>query len=351
MTFFPIKGSLFLLTILMLSCMKISSNTGPEDHSNEYSEERMTLVLAVPSVLDTYYRNDHSDIVEFMINYANTILGHDNVILIADRHTMPLLSGQLPDDVLLTDKIEDIWMRDFTTVGPERSVHFSYRPSYFENLGDAIFIQNKFRRFMDDRGLYYTSSELILDGGNVVDNHKDAVIVSQRFLEDNDLGTEEAKEQLRTLLDVDYVAIIPYDDDIMGHADGMAMWTGSRELLINEYEEPFRSQVLSSLRLQLPQSLNITEVDVIFDDQIWQGFASACGIHLNSVLTKQHIYVPVFQNELDTVNLQLIASITDKEVHSVNASSVCHMGGNVRCLTWQLQGANAERLINAARTD
>jgi hypothetical protein len=36
-------------------------------------------------------------------------------------------------------------------------------------------------------------------------------------------------------------------------------------------------------------------------------------------------------------------------VITINAEGVCSMGGSVRCLTWQLTGENAEKLILAAK--
>lgn len=47
--------------------------------------------------------------------------------------------------------------------------------------------------------------------------------------------------------------------------------------------------------------------------------------------------------------LELIRANTDKEVVEINAEKVCPMGGSVRCLTWQLAGENAEKLITAAQ--
>ncbi len=41
----------------------------------------------------------------------------------------------------------------------------------------------------------------------------------------------------------------------------------------------------------------------------------------------------------------------EKPVIEVEANGVCDLGGSVRCLTWQLTGDNAEKLIMAARED
>ena len=53
----------------------------------------------------------------------------------------------------------------------------------------------------------------------------------------------------------------------------------------------------------------------------------------------------------DNAALSIIRQNTAKNVFPINAEDVCPMGGGVRCLTWQLTGENAEKLILAARKD
>jgi agmatine/peptidylarginine deiminase len=51
----------------------------------------------------------------------------------------------------------------------------------------------------------------------------------------------------------------------------------------------------------------------------------------------------------DQYVVNLIKQNTTKNVITINAKGVCPMGGSIRCLTWQLTGENAKRLILAAR--
>ena len=51
----------------------------------------------------------------------------------------------------------------------------------------------------------------------------------------------------------------------------------------------------------------------------------------------------------DQKALRMIKQNTTKKVIPINAESVCPMGGSVRCLTWQVTGENAVKLIQAAR--
>ncbi len=56
-------------------------------------------------------------------------MGKDNIVVLADNNTLPYLRGKLPEDILLEAEIQDIWMRDFTTVLPSKMIQFVYDPS------------------------------------------------------------------------------------------------------------------------------------------------------------------------------------------------------------------------------
>ena len=77
---------LILLLFVNISCSKDTSNNDAPmntvSYTNKVSPDRMTLVLAAPSVNDPYYRSRFEDIVDFQVNYAKAIIDNDNVIII-----------------------------------------------------------------------------------------------------------------------------------------------------------------------------------------------------------------------------------------------------------------------------
>ncbi len=317
--------------------------------TNSHSDDRMLLVLSAPSIDETYYEEVFDQIIQFDIAYAKAVMGHDNIIVLADKETLPYLQDDLPDDILLEADVADIWMRDFTTVIPSRMVQFSYTPSYLSR-STSMYIQSSFNRFAAQHALEFEKSELILDGGNVVDNNLDKIIVTERILEDNpDWTRDEIIEELKYILDVEHVAIIPQEEgEPMGHADGIVMFVSEETVVVNTYGEPFRTDVILALKADLPD-INILEIEAEYSLEIWKDFVSACGINLNSTVTSNYIYMPVFGNSNDEKSIDAIAALTDKEIIPINAEGVCFMGGSVRCLSWQVTGENARKLIEAAR--
>jgi agmatine deiminase len=64
------------------------------------------------------------------------------------------------------------------------------------------------------------------------------------------------------------------------------------------------------------------------------------------LVTPERIYLPQFGIKEDAVALQQIRSVTKRTVVPVQSSNVCHMGGGVRCMSWQVRGKNAELFLN-----
>ena len=251
----------------------------------------------------------------------------------------------MPEEILVDSYPQHIWMRDFTTVNPYQPIQFRYTPATFDNdQKEADEIQDEFNYLLEQSGIgfdeaHYKGRKLMLDGGNIVDNYHGRVITTKRFLEDNKLTKQEGIEALKQLLNADEVAIIPSDEPIMAHSDGMVMFSDADTLFVNRYEGSFRRQVLKELKSAFP-GIRIIEVDAKWDDEE-EGISSACGINLNATVTSNYIYMPHFDDAESDAVQALIARNTDKTVIPVPANGVCKLGGSVRCLSWQQSGPRA----------
>ncbi len=346
--------------IFQTNCFKnepdqnLSNKSSVDKFSNNPSKDKMLLVLSAPSIHNEYYKSAFQQIVNFQIDYAATILTNDNVVVIVDKDTKRFYEGKLPEDVLITADVFDIWMRDFTTVNPENPTQFQYTLASMPKQ-QSIETQQSFVDFADKYSIKRSETDLIIDGGNLVDNYAGKYITTTRFAKDNKLSIEKAKQELKQTLNAKEVGIIEPDEEALAHSDGMVMWLGEKTLLVNDYSSDtlFRKSVLDELKTSFPDT-KIIEVPVVNVENKkgeWTGFESACGVNLNSVLTFKNVYVPIFGMAHDAKALEIIRQNTDKKVIEVDAKGVCPMGGSVRCLTWQLTGENAEKLILAARKD
>jgi agmatine/peptidylarginine deiminase len=314
--------------------------------SNVHHADKMLIVISAPSIQDPYYKDAFNDIIEFDVQYAKAIMGKDNVVVLADKDTLPYFKNKLPHDILLEAEVEDIWIRDFGTVHPSKMLKFAYdRPS-------ETSIEQSFVTFAKENLLDFSSSTLKVDGGNVVDNNQGRLILTEKVLARNPtLSYDQVIAQLKSELNATEIAIISMDETFLGHSDGMVMFVDEDTVIMNDYKgsPDLKAEVLAELKEGLT-GVDIHEIDGAGYGEQYGNYASACGIYVNSVVTHRYIYAPTFGTpDKDTAAVQKIQSLTDKTVVTVDTQKVCYLGGNTRCLSWQLTGENAKKLIEAAR--
>jgi agmatine deiminase len=345
-----LRGRYLLLVGLL--ALPVWAQAAPPLLSNDESADRTLIVLAAPATSDSYYRNLRKEILAFQVAYAKSVLGRDNIVILGDKKTLKELAKELPADILLEAPMHDIWMRDFTTVAPNHPVLFRYAAAaQGGKRALADWVQAGFVSFAKREGLAYRRAPWILDGGNVVDNGLDKAIVTDRFLSDNHLDQAHAIAILRKQLGIEQVASLPSDpEDRLAHADGMAMFLDLNTVAVTSYGGEFQEAILRELRGAFP-GIEIIEIETVFDDKAWdKQYGSAKGIYVNATVTDRYIYLPIYGMETDAKAIEQVRAHTQREVVPVAASQIGQMGGSVRCLSAQMKGENARKLIEAART-
>ncbi len=321
-----------------------------ENIENRLEKDESLIVLSAPSVYNEYYQAIFEDIIAFQADYANQIKGKDKVVILADKETLPYFKGKVNQSILLEANVEDIWIRDFAPAHPTAQVKFNYLPD-FQPAKTSNLIDNSFEDWFYNSGLKYgKKTSLILDGGNVVDNGKGKIVVTDRFLYDNpNLTYSSAKRKLKQLFGATQVAIVPeVPGDATGHADGMMLWVSDNKILLQKLYGANRRAVMEELKYAFP-NVEIVELPDYYKDETWNGFSSACNIFVNSLVTDKYIYMPTFDSRYDEKMLKMIQSHTHKKVVPITAEGVCFMGGSVRCLSWQMKGMNANKILELAK--
>ena len=261
------------------------------DYSENLSEpitenSNPLIVMVAPSIHEKYYKEVFQEVIDYDVMAVNAMYGKDDVILLADKATIGYFEGRVPDEVLVTSNVVDIWIRDFGTVNTATEVKFEYRPQYL-SVDESDWIDESYEDWFSARELTSKKTDLILDGGNLVFNGQDKAITSVRVFADNpQYSQDEIDQMLKELLEVTEIAYLPEEEgDITGHSDGMVMWVEYNRLLVNEYKEPFRTQVLTELEKSL-SNIEIIEIPYVFQEGLWKGWPSACGYYLNSLVTE-----------------------------------------------------------------
>lgn len=317
------------------------------------------IVLASPPEQDTYYADMQDNILDFQINYAQKIIKHGDEVLILSTQTFYQdYVDALGEQRVMIAPMLDIWMRDFTLVNPNKPVMFRYTAAGQgdgkEGQVQADEVQDVFYRLVKQAGLHFKSSDLLDDGGNLVSDYADNAVLSTKFLHDNQLTEKLARRTLQVLLGIDNIAFIEADEQGgLEHADGVVSFVGSNTLVINRYpDDPdYAKQLKAELRRQLPE-VKIVAITTPYDgsDIYDKRFGSACGLYTNMLVTPNRIYFPQFGLPQDKLALAQVRALTSKAVIPISSSEVCHMGGGVRCMSLQLRGDNAQKLLDYARS-
>ena len=155
------------------------------------------------------------------------------------------------------------------------------------------------------------------------------------------------------------VAIIPDPRDTTGHADGVVSFIDTNTLAIGDYcDDKYYHAVEDAVAEKFPD-LNIIKVPCMDDKKAkptkkpnWRGFSSAVGAYVNCLLTDSTVYVPQFNKaDNDKTAVDVLTMNTSRRVVTVDTSRLSHMGGSVRCLSWQIRSSEplARALLQAAK--
>ncbi|MCP4934662.1 MAG: agmatine deiminase family protein [bacterium] len=310
------------------------------------------IVLAAPRTGDPYYANVADKIFNFHIAYARQIEGRDDMLILTDKGAYDRYVKELGPDKVALAPMSDIWMRDFGTSNATAPLMFRYTAAGQgggrRGQWDADALQEELAAYAEQAALSFKESNLLNDGGNFVDDYAGNAVISRKFLRDNKLSEQAARDKLRKLAGVHHVAFIESDEQGgLEHADGVVSFVDTNTLIINSYpsDPEYMQDLKKDLRRGLP-GVKIHEIITPYNgSKIHDSrFGSACGLYTNALVTPRRIYFPQFGIPQDAIALKQVRAATIREVVPVASSDVCFMGGGVRCMSWQLRGDNASRL-------
>jgi agmatine/peptidylarginine deiminase len=345
----------YLLMVASLWCALMSEGMAMV---RDEATGRELIVLAAPATDDAYYAEAAEAIFAFHVSFAAQIAEHDDVLILTDRAGADRYRQALGHDRVLVAPQLDIWARDYATSNAAAPIMFRYTA---EGQGggsrgqqDADAVQDALADLAEAAGLEFAETDLLNDGGNWVDDYAGSVVVSRKFLADNRLSEADARAVLRQETGAEHIAFIDADEQGgLEHADGVVAFVGPNTLIINRYGEDaaYATALRADLEAGLP-GVEIHEIVTPYDgSEIYDSrFGSACGLYTNALVTPHRVYLPQFGIPEDQIALDQVRAATDRTVIPVPSGDVCAMGGGVRCMSWQLRGESARRLLAYARS-
>lgn len=237
----------------------------------------------------------------------------------------------------------DIWCRDYMPIQNSESdfVQFTYFPDYLisPKYISTLTLPAEVVTTIDINRI---NTDLIIDGGNIVRSKSSIVVTDKVFKENKTLREGEVIAQLKQLLKVDNVYVIPKQpDDYTGHADGMVRFVDDYTLAVIDYSYQnavWRKKMDAAL---IKTGLKIVSFpNYVSKERNADGDFTAIGNYINFARVGNKILFPLFglAGERDIQAMEdTMALYPTCEIIPINGLDFAEEGGVLNCITWNIK--------------
>lgn len=216
-------------------------------------------------------------------------------------------------------------------------IQFKYNPSYLKGNKDWEQSRSDVEEVCRMNNINAQSSDINLDGGNVLICEGRAILSDRIFSENPEKAEKELIDELGNLLECEIIiikALNSKNEDFTGHADGMVRFVNKSTLLGNRLSDDYK--YIQDDRRKIIEKYNLKYIDVpFFSTKDSKHRDSAIGIYVNYLEVNNLIVVPVFGREEDKEAVDIIQkAFPDKIIETINYNEVAIEGGLLNCTTW-----------------
>lgn len=243
-----------------------------------------------------------------------------------------LKKEQIEVDLLpLTQSPKHIWVRDFMPVQLSKNLFFSYKylPDYLYDSQDYI---PDYNTIINCLHLNCISSDIVLDGGNVVRCADKVIMTDKIFKENPKYGKIELLSILEDLMQAQII-LIPWDrHEIFGHADGMVRYISESRVLLNNYAD-FDPSLRRRLVGALSPHFIVEELEYCsprYNKLSWA--------YLNFLQTNNCIFIPGLHAKEDLLAAEQIRQYYPnyKVIQIQGCRQLAKEGGALNCISWNI---------------
>lgn len=218
-------------------------------------------------------------------------------------------------------------------LGGDRYVQFRYEPDYLADDPDLVTPPEVAQALVGpcDR------SDLVMDGGNVARAGRVAVVTDKIFMENPSVQREALVEQLRAVLEVERIIVIPVEPgDVCGHADGVLHLLDEHTALVNDYAKIDRGYGARLGRVLREQGIEVIPTPYAPDRDDVGDVPSATGVYVNLLETAAAVFVPVYRIPSDEDAVRVLEKALDgRTIVPIECRAVVAAGGgSLHCVTW-----------------
>ena len=236
----------------------------------------------------------------------------------------------------------DYWARDYMPIqlGENEFLKYRYYPDYLvksKNNKDIETITDA-TKVLRGMGISCRSTDLIIDGGNMVPCGTYIVMTDKVFMEN---GREKGDTDFKVLLESEIghpVIIIPWtphEDDVYGHSDGFIKWCGDNRILMGNHGDCYPEEAASIRRILESYSFEVTEMR--FKDKVDTPCCDLNWAYINFLQVGKNIIMPKFNIEEDAIAQQYIQkAFPDCNIRQIEMAKITKEGGALHCLSWNV---------------
>jgi len=237
-----------------------------------------------------------------------------------------------------TESDKHVWVRDYMPIQIQKDkfLRYWYEPDYLWGFESYI---PQYRAIDKDLNLDCISTDIILDGGNVI-KCGDKVIMTDKILKENRYrNRKKLISKLEDLLEAEIV-LIPWDrEEEFGHADGMVRYIEGNRVLMNNYakfDPLFRDKLISAL---LPH-FKVEEFFYYTPRHSQYSWA-----YINFLQIGSTIFVPGLGIDEDLLAVKKIQAIYPnyKVIKIDGCQDLVRDGGALNCVTWNIKSDLTEK--------
>ncbi len=237
-----------------------------------------------------------------------------------------------------TESDKHVWVRDYMPIQIEKDkfLRYWYEPDYLWGFESYI---PQYRAIDKELSLDCKSTDIILDGGNVI-KCGDKVIMTDKILKENRYRHKKKLiSKLENLLEAEIV-LIPWDrEEEFGHADGMVRHIEGNRVLMNNYvkfDPLFRDKLISAL---IPH-FKVEEFFYYTPRHSQYSWA-----YINFLQVGSTIFVPGLGIDEDLLAVEKITAIYPncKVIKIDGCQDLVRDGGALNCVTWNIKSDLTEK--------
>jgi len=178
------------------------------------------------------------------------------------------------------------------------------------------------------------TSDINLDGGNVLICEGRAIVSNRIFSENPDCNREELVNKLATLLECEVIVIPAENDDMTGHADGMVRFVDRNTILGNNLEAEYKYWREGMQKVIKEFGLKYINMPFFLPKDSKHPL-SAIGIYVNYLEVDNLIVLPVFGRDEDKQAIDIIQqAFPGRTIETIDYNDVALEGGLLNCTTW-----------------